>query len=96
MGSMSTNNNKNTSTKRELPYWVQAVSKAEKYDPELQKFVADDKYYKEENDPDFELPATDDEIDTDEEDVENEDQLSLLTEEASQDLTEDLKEGKHK
>merc|ERR1719447_2509445 len=72
------------------------VSKHEKYDPNLEKFVADDKNYKEENDPDFELPATDDEIETESEDEENEEMVKLLNKEAQEDLTDDVKEGKHK
>ena len=59
-------------------------------------FVADDKNYKEENDPDFELPATDDEIETESEDEENEEMVKLLNKEAQEDLTDDVKEGKHK
>ena len=58
--------------------------------------MADDKNYKEENDPDFELPATDDEIETESEDEENEEMVKLLNKEAQEDLTDDVKEGKHK
>ena len=86
----------NTVTKRPLPYWVAAVSKAEKFDPELQKFVAEDRYYKEEEDPDYVLPATDDDTGTEEEEAEGEEQLSLLNSEANNDLPEDIKDGKYK
>ena len=86
----------NTVTKRPLPYWVAAVSKAEKFDPELQKFVAEDKHYKEEDDPDYVLPATDDDTGTEEEEAEGEEQLSLLNSEANNDLPEDIKDGKYK
>ena len=86
----------NTVTKRPLPYWVAAVSKAEKFDPELQKFVAEDKFYKEEEDPDYVLPATDDDTGTEEEELEGEEQLSLLNSEANDDLPEDIKDGKYK
>ena len=86
----------NTVTKRPLPYWVAAVSKAEKFDPELEKFVAEDKYYKEEEDPDYVLPATDDDTGTEEEELEGEEQLSLLNSEANNDLPEDIKDGKYK
>merc|ERR1712029_663991 len=98
MASVSTtaNNTSSTSTWELLPYWVREVSKHEKYDPNLEKFVADDKNYKEENDQDFELPATDDEIETESEDEENEEMVNLLNKEAQEDLTEDVKEGKHK
>merc|ERR1719158_603095 len=64
MASVSTTNTTSISPQKLLPYWVREVSKHEKYDPNLEKFVADDKNYKEESDPDFELPATDDEIET--------------------------------
>ena len=86
----------NTVTKRPLPYWVAAVSKAEKFDPELQKFVAEDRYYKEEEDPDYVLPATDDDTGTEEEEAEGEEQLSLLNLEDNNDLPEDIKDGKYK
>ena len=93
---MSTNNNNVPVTKRPLPYWVKEMSKTEKYDPELEKFVQDDKYYREENDPDYELPATDDEIETEEEDIEDAEQVDLLNQEAKDNLPEDIKEGKYK
>ena len=86
----------NTVTKKPLPYWVAAVSKAEKFDPELQKFVAEDKFYKEDEDPDYVLPATDDDTGTEEEELEGEEQLSLLNSEANDDLPEDIKDGKYK
>jgi len=95
VGSMSTNNNVPV-TKRPLPYWVKEMSKSEKYDPELEKFVQDDKYYREENDPDYELPATDDEIETEEEDIEDAEQVDLLNQEAKDNLPDDIKEGKYK
>jgi len=96
VGSMSTNNNNVPVTKRPLPYWVKEMSKTEKYDPELEKFVQDDKYYREENDPDYELPATDDEIETEEEDIEDAEQVDLLNQEAKDKLPDDIKEGKYK
>ena len=92
----SVSTTKSVSEKRSLPYWVTAVSKAEKFDPELQKFVAEDKYYKEEEDPDYVLPATDDDTGTEEEELEGEEQLSLLNSEANNDLPEDIKDGKYK
>ena len=94
--SRKTNVSGSTVTKRPLPYWVAAVSKAEKFDPELQKFVAEDKYYKEEEDPDYVLPATDDDTGTEEEEAEGEEQLYLLNSEANNDLPEDIKDGKYK
>merc|ERR1719418_395323 len=69
--------------KRPLPYWVAAVSKAEKFDPELEKFVAEDKYYKEEEDPDYVLPATDDDTGT-EEDEEPAEQILTLESDGDQ------------
>jgi len=78
---------------RKLPYWVRAVSLPEKFDPELGKFVAVDKGYLEEKDPDYELPVTDEEINvSDEEDEE----LEQLVKEALEELPAELKEGKYK
>ena len=70
------------------------VSKAEKYDPELEKFVAEDKYYKEENDPDYVLPDTDVEVSEDE--AEEEEDITVLESDAKDNVPEDLQEGKHK
>merc|ERR1719370_812834 len=78
---------------RKLPYWVRAISLPEKFDPELGKYVAVDKGYSEEKDPDYELPATDDEVDASEEEDE---ELEKLVKEALEELPEDLKKGKHK
>merc|ERR1719177_19802 len=55
---------------KKLPYWVRALSLPEKFDPELGKFVAVDKGYSEDKDPDYELPVTDEEIDASEEEDE--------------------------
>jgi len=81
--------------KNNLPYWVKAISKAEKFDPELGKFVADDKYYKEEKDPDYVLPKSDIEVDT-EDDEEDPEELNQLNKEAGDNLPEDIVEGKYK
>jgi len=81
--------------KNNLPYWVKAISKAEKFDPELGKFVADDKYYKEEKDPDYVLPKSDIEVDTDD-DEEDPEELNQLSKEAEDNLPEDIMEGKYK
>merc|ERR1719357_2182474 len=78
---------------KKLPYWVRAISLPEKFDPELGKYVAVDKGYSEENDPDYELPATDEEVDASEEEDE---ELEKLVKEALEELPEDLKKGKHK
>merc|ERR1719402_1617021 len=78
---------------KKLPYWVRAISLPEKFDPELGKYVALDKGYSEEKDPDYELPATDDEVDASEEEDE---ELEKLVKEALEELPEDLKKGKHK
>ena len=80
---------------RSLPYWVMAVSKAEKFDPELGKFVADDKFYQEEKDPDYVLPETDIDVETEEEE-EDPEELTQLQKEAGDDLPEDILEGKYK
>jgi len=78
---------------KKLPYWVRAVSLPEKFDPELGKFVAVDKGYSEDKDPDYELPVTDEEIiESEEEDEE----LEQLVKEALEELPAELKEGKYK
>ena len=91
----SVSTTKSVSEKRTLPYWVTAVSKAEKFDPELCKFVADDKFYKEEKDPDYVLPESDIDVET-EDDEEDPEELSQLQKEAGDDLPEDVLEGKYK
>ena len=91
----SASTTKSVSEKRNLPYWVMAVSKAEKFDPELGKFVADDKFYQEEKDPDYVLPETDIDVETEEEE-EDPEELSQLQKEAEDDLPEDILEGKYK
>merc|ERR1719370_1128906 len=78
---------------KKLPYWVRALSLPEKFDPELGKYVAVDKGYSEDKDPDYELPETDEEIDASEEEDE---ELEKLVKEALEELPEDLKEGRHK
>jgi len=91
----SVSTTKSAPDKRALPYWVKAVSKAEKFDPELGMFVADDKFYKEEKDPDYVLPASDIDVDS-EEDEEDPEELSELQKEAGDTLPEDIREGKYK
>jgi len=96
IGSMSTNRGTNPAPRVSLPYWVKEVSKAEKYDPELEKFVAEDRRYREENDPDYVLPETDDEINTEDEGTEGEEEVSMLNDEAEKDLPEEVVEGRYK
>merc|ERR1712179_413817 len=60
---------------------------------DLGKYVAVDKGYSEEKDPDYELPATDEEVDVSEEEDE---ELEKLVKEALEELPGDLKKGKHK
>merc|ERR1719510_880275 len=91
----SVSTTKSVSEKRALPYWVKEVSKAEKFDPELGKFVADDKFYKEEKDPDYVLPGSDIDVETEEEE-EDPEELSQLQKEAGDDLPEEILEGKYK
>jgi len=81
------------SSGKKLPYWVRAVSLPEKFDPELGKFVAIDKGYSEDKDPDYALPESDIEIDGSEEEDE---ELEQLVKEALEELPEDLKSGKYK
>ena len=90
----SASTTKPVSEKRTLPYWVKAVSKAEKFDPELGKFVADD-MYNEEKDPDYVLPGSDLDVET-EDDEEDPEELSQLQEEAWDDLPVEILEGKYK
>merc|ERR1719431_346698 len=78
---------------KKLPYWVRALSLPEKFDPELGKYVAVNKGYSEDKDPDYELPVTDEETDVTEEEDE---ELEKLVKEALEELPEDLKEGRHK
>ena len=59
-------------------------------------FVPDDRRYKEENDPDYVLPATDDEIDSEDEGTQDEEDVTLLADEAEKDLPEEVVEGKYK
>jgi len=91
----SVSTTKSAPDKRALPYWVKAISKAEKFDPGLGMFVADDKYYKEEKDPDYVLPESDIDVDS-EEDEEDPEELSQLQKEAGDNLPEDIREGKYK
>ena len=96
MAASAASTTKSVSEKRTLPYWVMEVSKAEKFDPELGKFVADDKNYKEEKDLDYVLPESDIEVETEEEEEEDPEELSQLQKEAGDDLPEDILEGKYK
>merc|ERR1719347_2171700 len=91
----SVSTTKSAPEKISLPYWVKAISKAEKFDPDLGKFVADDKYYKEERDPDYVLPESDVDVDT-EEDEEDPEELSQLQKEAGDNLPEEIRDGKYK
>ena len=59
-------------------------------------FEPNDRRYKEENDPDYVLPATDDEIDSEDDGTQDEQEVTLLADEAEQDLPEDVVEGKYK
>ena len=59
-------------------------------------FVPDDRRYKEENDPDYVLPATDDEIESEDEGTQDEEDVTLLADEAEKDLPEEVVEGKYK
>ena len=58
--------------------------------------MPDDRRYKEENDPDYVLPATDDEIDSEDEGTQDEEDVTLLADEAEKDLPEEVVEGKYK
>jgi len=79
---------------KKLPYWVRALSLPEKFDPESGKFVALDKGYSEERDPDYTLPETD--VESEESEEDDNEELELLVKEAFEELPAELKEGKHK
>jgi len=95
-GSVSRNLRADATPKKSLPYWVKEVSKAEKYNPDLEMFEPNDRRYKEENDPDYVLPATDDEIESEDEGSQDEQEVTLLADEAEKDLPEEVVEGKYK
>merc|ERR1712013_531578 len=67
--------------RRNLPFWAAACSLPEVFDHQLGKFVPVDRHYKEEEDPDYNLP------DDDEDWVSNLDEL----EEVEEDLEEEIK-----
>jgi len=77
---------------KQLPFWVRAISAPEKFDAEIEKFVAIDKIYSEEQDPDYALPETDIEIEGSEED--SGDELEMLVKEANEELPNDIRDGK--
>merc|ERR1719228_2376658 len=68
-------------SRRNLPFWAAACSLPEVFDHQLGKFVPVDRHYKEEEDPDYNLP------DDDEDWVSNLDEL----EEVEEDLEEEIK-----
>jgi len=71
-----------------LPHWVRACSMPEVFDPAAGKFVPVDRNYREENDPDYELPESDRvwESDVEEEEAEEEDIVAILVREAEEPL----------
>merc|ERR1719300_1688181 len=78
---------------KKLPLWVRAVSRPEMFDPEIEKFVAMDREYSEDKDPDYVLPETDFEsLSSEGEDEE----LEELVRAALEELSPELKEGKHR
>jgi len=87
---------KNVSAKdagKKLPLWVRAVSRPEMFDPEIEKFVAMDREYSEDKDPDYVLPETD--LETLSSEGEDE-ELEELVKAALEELSPELKEGKHR
>jgi len=80
-----------------LPHWVRACSMPEVFDPAAGKFVPVDRNYREENDPDYELPESDRvwESDVEEEEAEEEDIVTILVREAEEPLPDiqELEEG---
>merc|ERR1719462_938651 len=73
--------NEKDKLKRNLPFWAAACSLPEVFDHQIGKFVPVDRHYKEEEDPDYNLP------DDDEDWVSNLDEL----EEVEEDLEEEIK-----
>jgi len=76
-----------------IPYWARAIRHPEVWCPVTNKFLVLDTDYREESDPDYVVPVTDDEelgSDDGEEDTE------ALKKEAQQELEKDLLEGKHR
>merc|ERR1719300_1027907 len=78
---------------KKLPLWVRAVSRPEMFDPEIEKFVAMDREYSEDKDPDYVLPETD--LETLSSEGEDE-ELEELVKAALEELSPELKEGKHR
>ena len=73
------------------------MSIPEKFDKETGKFVPLDKGYSEKRDPDYTLPETDVETEmSDEDGVDEKEELEMLVKKALEELPEDLKEGKYK
>merc|ERR1719244_2549252 len=95
VSTMSESKDKKNDKIKNLPYWVRALSLPEQYDPDLEKFVPVDPFYKEEKDPDYVLPETDVEDDTEEEEDCMED-VELLLKEVEEELPESLSQGQHR
>jgi len=76
--------------KKKLPFWVTACSQPEAFDPVLEKFVPVDRHYREDRDPDYKLPNTDFETDTEDEEENYEEEVELLLKEAEEEI-EDVK-----
>lgn len=76
-----------------VPYWARSIRQPEVWCPHANKFLVLDIGYRDDSDPDYVVPVTDDEeVDTDdcEEDTE------ALKKDALQEIAEDLLEGKHR
>jgi len=76
-----------------VPYWARSIRQPEVWCPHTNKFLVLDIGYKEEADPDYVVPVTDDEhVDSDDDGEDTE----ALKKEASQEIAEDLLDGKHR
>jgi len=76
-----------------VPYWARAIRQPEVWCPHTNKFLVLDIGYREDADPDYAVPVTDDEelaSDDGEEDAD------ALKKEASEDVDKDLLDGKHR
>jgi len=60
-GTSSKQRNTEADARNRLPYWVRAISMPEELDPDTGRLLPADRWYKEEKDPDYKVPPSDDE-----------------------------------
>lgn len=76
------------------PYWALELQKPMIWCPHTNKFLVLDIGYREERDPDYKVPEEDEEFDSDEEGEEED--LTLLQKESTEEIAQDLLDGKHR